>query len=125
MSLLIRPPAHSRIRLLFLLCLAAFVLLHPGKAYAQSCSANTTSVAFGPVDVVANSQNYSSSYNSTAANISVTCSVLTLVGTNKFSVCVNIAGAAGGTSRTMAGPSGSSLPTIGPVTCTSSGGNKP
>jgi spore coat protein U-like protein len=109
MSTSISYRAYSPIRLLLLLCLAAFALLHTGKANAQSCSAATTSVAFGNVDVVASSQNYSNSYSSTAANISVTCSILSIIADNRFSVCVNIQGAVGSTPRTMTGPAGSSL----------------
>jgi spore coat protein U-like protein len=85
-----------------LLCLAAAALLHPGRALAQSCSATTTTVAFGNVDVVANSQNYQSSYSSTAANVQVTCSVgLLSLGSIKFSACINIAGGSTSTPRTM------------------------
>lgn len=89
-------------RAALMLCLALLLLLHPCGAHAQSCSATNPTVAFGNVDVVAGSQNYSASYtNATASNVVVTCSVgLLSLGSLKFSACVNIAGA-GGTPRTM------------------------
>ena len=93
----------GRLRVALALCLGVLMLMHQGKAHAQSCSAVSQTVAFGNVDVIAGSQNYSSTYtNATTSNVVVTCGVgLLAIGSLKFSACVNIAGASGGIPRTM------------------------
>ncbi|MDB5986018.1 MAG: peptidase [Nevskia sp.] len=86
-------PLHRLLNLALLLCLSAIPLLHSNRAQAQSCSATTTSLAFGNVDVVSGSTSYGSgNHSSTSANIAVTCSASALIGNFKFSVCINISG---------------------------------
>ena len=87
---------HALLRPLILLCLGIMLMLHPGKAHAQSCSASPTSIAFGSVDVVS-VNNYS-----TSGSYTVTCTVgLLFIGTINFSVCASISGPGGTTPRTM------------------------
>ncbi len=87
---------QRRLRPLILLCLATLLLLDPGRALAQSCSASVPSVPFGSVDVVSGS-NYPAS-----ANITVTCNMgLLSIGTIKYSICVGVPGASGSTPRSM------------------------
>ena len=94
---------HAALRAALLLSLGLLLLLHPGRARAQSCSASNQTVAFGTVDVVSGSTGYMSSYNNgTTSTITVTCGVgLLALGSIKFSACVNIAGANGGNPRVM------------------------
>jgi len=90
----IRP--NAALRPLILLCVGVMLLLHAGKAHAQSCSATAPSVPFGSVDVVSGT-NYSAS-----ANITVTCNMgLLSIGTINYSICVGVPGASGSTPRSM------------------------
>ena len=88
--------SHALLRPLILLCLGIMLLLHPGKAHAQSCSATAPSVPFGSVDVVSGT-NYTAS-----ANITITCNMgLLSIGTINYSICVGVPGASGSTPRSM------------------------
>jgi spore coat protein U-like protein len=68
----------------FVLCLLGLV----SSARSQSCSFSVTNVAFGTVDVTANTA------VDTTATVSVTCSAL--LGSPAFKVCVNLGAGSGG-----------------------------
>jgi Spore Coat Protein U domain len=68
----------------FVFCIFGFV----SSARSQSCSFSVTNVAFGTVDVTANTA------VNTTATVSVTCSAL--LGSPAFKVCVNLGAGSGG-----------------------------